>query len=139
MITGPFNWSFATRYPAAKEIRDITITPRTKTMSFWYVLTNSVIFDRIVYMSTTKSAGSTRLGRDSQPQYLGIKLYAGEKAKAGQILVRQRGTKLIAGKNVGVGKDDTLFALKAGVVGFSTKRKLGFDRSQRIAKVVNVT
>jgi large subunit ribosomal protein L27 len=90
-------------------------------------------------MATTKSAGSTRLGRDSGPKYLGIKLFAGEKAKAGQILVRQRGTKLIAGKNVGMGKDNTLFALKEGLVGFSTKKKQGFDRSQRIAKVVNVT
>ena len=90
-------------------------------------------------MSTTKSAGSTRLGQDSQPKYLGIKLFAGEKAKAGQILVRQRGTKLYAGKNVGMGKDNTLFALKEGVVQFSTKRKQGFDRSQRIVKVVHIT
>ena len=89
-------------------------------------------------MSTTKSAGSTRLGRDSGPKYLGIKLFAGEKAKAGQILVRQRGTKLFAGENVGMGKDNTLFALKEGVVRFSTKRKLGFDRSQRIVKVVHI-
>ena len=89
-------------------------------------------------MATTKSAGSTRLGRDSQPKYLGIKLFAGEKAKAGQILVRQRGTKLLAGKNVGIGKDYTLFALKEGIVKFSTKRKLGFDRSQRIVKVVHI-
>ena len=89
-------------------------------------------------MSTTKSAGSTRLGRDSGPKYLGIKLFAGEKAKAGQILVRQRGTKLFAGENVGMGKDNTLFALKEGIVRFSTKRKLGFDRSQRIVKVVHI-
>ncbi|MCH7828571.1 50S ribosomal protein L27 [Patescibacteria group bacterium] len=90
-------------------------------------------------MATTKSVGSTRLGRDSQPKYLGIKLFAGEKARAGQILVRQRGTKLFAGKNVGTGKDYTLFALKEGVVQFSTKRKRGFDRSQRIVKVVHIT
>ena len=89
-------------------------------------------------MATTKSAGSTRLGRDSQPKYLGIKLFAGEKAKAGQILVRQRGTKLFAGNNVGMGKDNTLFALKEGVVKFSTKRKRGFDRSQRIVKIVHI-
>lgn len=90
-------------------------------------------------MSTTKSAGSTRLGRDSQPKYLGIKLFAGEKAKAGQILVRQRGTKLFAGTNVGMGKDNTLFALKEGIVRFSTKRKQAFDRSQRIVKIVHIT
>jgi large subunit ribosomal protein L27 len=90
-------------------------------------------------MATTKSAGSTRLGRDSNPKYLGIKLFAGEKAKAGQILVRQRGTKLFAGKNVRMGKDDTLFATKEGVVSFTSKRKFGFDRSQRTIKVVNIT
>jgi len=90
-------------------------------------------------MATTKSAGSTRLGRDSGPKYLGIKLFAGEKAKAGQILVRQRGSKLLAGNNVRMGKDDTLFATKEGVVQFSTKRKLGFDRSQRIVKIVHIT
>lgn len=90
-------------------------------------------------MSTTKSAGSTRLGRDSQPKYLGIKLFAGEKAKAGQILVRQRGTKLFAGTNVGMGKDNTLFALKEGIVQFSTKRKQAFNRSQRIVKIVHIT
>ena len=89
-------------------------------------------------MSTTKSAGSTRLGRDSQPKYLGIKLFAGEKAKAGQILVRQRGTKLFAGTNVKMGKDNTLFATKEGIVQFSTKRKQAFDRSQRIVKIVPV-
>ncbi|MDP2735880.1 MAG: 50S ribosomal protein L27 [bacterium] len=89
-------------------------------------------------MSTTKSAGSTRLGRDSQPQYLGIKLFAGEKAKAGQILVRQRGTKFLAGKNVRMGKDNTLFAAKEGVVQFTQKRKRGFDRSQRAANVVAI-
>tara|TARA_Y100000310_G_scaffold289850_1_gene316532 strand:+ start:2700 stop:2978 length:279 start_codon:yes stop_codon:yes gene_type:complete len=89
-------------------------------------------------MSTTKSGGSTRLGRDSQPKYLGIKLFAGEVAKAGQILVRQRGTKFIPGKNVGMGKDNTLFALKPGTVQFTTKRKRGFDNSQRIAKLVNI-
>jgi len=90
-------------------------------------------------MATTKSSGSTRLGRDSQPKYLGIKLFAGEKAKAGQILVRQRGTKLLAGKNVGMGTDRTLFALKEGIVKYSTKRKRGFDRAQRIVKIVHIT
>ncbi|OHA64735.1 MAG: 50S ribosomal protein L27 [Candidatus Wildermuthbacteria bacterium RIFCSPHIGHO2_01_FULL_49_22b] len=89
-------------------------------------------------MATTKSAGSTRLGRDSRPKYLGIKLFAGEKAKAGQILVRQRGSKLLAGTNVGIGNDHTLFALKEGVVSFSAKRKRGFNRSQRTVRVVNI-
>ncbi|MEK7542193.1 MAG: 50S ribosomal protein L27 [Patescibacteria group bacterium] len=90
-------------------------------------------------MATTKAAGSTRLGRDSHPQYLGVKLFAGEKAKAGQILVRQRGTHFFAGKNVGMGKDDTLFALKEGTVQFLKKKKTGFDRSRKEVNVVNVT
>jgi large subunit ribosomal protein L27 len=89
-------------------------------------------------MAKTKAAGSSRLGRDSQPKYLGIKLFAGQKAKVGQVLVRQRGTKFIAGRNVKRGNDDTLYALKAGVVHFTTKRKKRFDNSQRLVKIVNV-
>lgn len=89
-------------------------------------------------MAKTKSTGATRLGRDSQPKYLGIKLFEGQTAKPGQILVRQRGTKFLAGENVKRGKDDTLYALKTGVIRFSTKRKIGFNRAQRIVKIVNV-
>lgn len=89
-------------------------------------------------MAKTKAAGTAKLGRDSQPKYLGIKLYAGEKAKIGQIIVRQRGTKFIAGKNVKRGNDDTLFALKEGVVSFKTKRKKNYDGSQKLVKTVNV-
>ena len=89
-------------------------------------------------MSKTKAAGSTRLGRDSNPQYLGVKLYAGQKAKPGMIIIRQRGTKFIPGKNVKKGKDDTLYSMTEGVIKFETKRKKLFNRSQRIVKVVNV-
>lgn len=89
-------------------------------------------------MAKTKAAGSTRLGRDSQPKYLGVKLYDGQRAKPGQVLVRQRGTKFLPGKNVARGRDDTIYALKEGVVRFLTKRKKRFDNSQRIAKIVNV-
>ena len=89
-------------------------------------------------MAKTKSAGSTTLGRSSLPKYLGVKLYQGEKAKPGQVLVKQRGTKFLPGKNVKRGKDDTLYALKEGLVKFSTKKKRLFDNSQRIAKVVNI-
>ena len=89
-------------------------------------------------MAKTKAAGATKLGRDSQPKYLGIKLFGGQMAKPGQILVRQRGTKFLPGKNVKRAGDDTLYALKEGMVKFSTKRKRGFDNSQRIAKIVNV-
>ena len=89
-------------------------------------------------MAKTKATGATKLGRDSLPKYLGIKLFEGQKAKVGQILVRQRGTKFFPGKNVARGGDDTLYALKEGKVSFVTKRKRSFDKSQRIAKVVNV-
>jgi large subunit ribosomal protein L27 len=89
-------------------------------------------------MAKTKATGATRLGRDSEPKYLGIKLFDGQKAKVGGIIVRQRGTKLLAGKNVKRGADDTLFALKEGTVHFTTKQKKGFNRSQRKVKIVNV-
>jgi len=89
-------------------------------------------------MAKTKSAGATRLGRDSQPKYLGVKLYDGQFAKAGSIIIRQRGTKFLPGKNVRRGGDDTLYAIKPGVVRFVTKRKKRFDNRQRIVTVVNV-
>jgi large subunit ribosomal protein L27 len=89
-------------------------------------------------MAKTKAAGSTRLGRDSRPKYLGVKLCEGQKVKPGMIIIRQRGTKFFPGKNVKRSKDDTLYALKQGVVKFATKRKTSFDNSQRIVKVVNV-
>lgn len=89
-------------------------------------------------MATTKAAGTSRLGRDSRPKYLGVKLFEGQKAKIGSIIIRQRGSKFIAGKNVRMGKDNTLYAVKDGLVSFETKRKKKFDGSQRIAKIVNV-
>lgn len=89
-------------------------------------------------MAKTKSAGATKLGRDSHPKYLGIKLFEGQKAKVGQVLVRQRGTKYLPGKNVARGGDDTLYALKEGIVHFQIKRKTGFDNKQRIVKIVHI-
>ncbi len=89
-------------------------------------------------MAKTKAAGATKLGRDSLPKYLGLKLSHGQRARAGQILVRQRGTKFFPGKNVGRGGDDTLYAEKEGIVRFVTKRKRNFDNSQRLVKIVNV-
>jgi len=89
-------------------------------------------------MSTSKSSGATKLGRDSQPQYLGVKLFAGQKVKPGMTIIRQRGTKFLPGKNVKRAGDDTLYALIEGVVKFTTKRKIKFDGSQRLAKVVHV-
>lgn len=73
-------------------------------------------------MAHKKGASSSRNGRDSNPQYLGVKRYGGQIVKAGEILVRQRGTKFHPGDNVGRGGDDTLFALAAGTVQFGTKR-----------------
>ena len=72
-------------------------------------------------MAHKKGVGSTNNGRDSQAKRLGIKRYAGQEVTAGSIIVRQRGTKIHPGVNVGIGGDDTLFALKAGVVNFTTK------------------
>ena len=74
-------------------------------------------------MAHKKGVGSSRNGRDSNPQYLGVKRYGGQHVKAGGILVRQRGTRLHPGRNVGRGKDDTLFALVDGVVTFETLRR----------------
>ncbi|HKS45970.1 MAG TPA: 50S ribosomal protein L27 [Amycolatopsis sp.] len=73
-------------------------------------------------MAHKKGASSSRNGRDSNPQYLGVKRYGGQVVKAGEILIRQRGTKFHPGVNVGRGGDDTLFALAAGAVEFGTKR-----------------
>jgi large subunit ribosomal protein L27 len=89
-------------------------------------------------MATKKAAGSAKNLRDSNPQYLGIKLYGGEKASAGAIIVRQRGTKILAGKNVGLGKDHTLFALKDGIVKYGSKRVTAFDNKVGIKKTVAV-
>ena len=89
-------------------------------------------------MSKTKSAGTIKLGRDSNAKYLGIKLSGGQKTQPGSIIVRQRGTKFIPGKNVRRGKDDTLYAVAKGVVEFVTKKIRKFDGSRRVAKVVNV-
>ena len=76
-------------------------------------------------MAHKKGTGSTRNGRDSNSKRLGVKTFGGEKVTAGSILIRQRGTSFMPGVNVGKGKDDTLFALKDGVVSFeSIKRNL---------------
>lgn len=73
-------------------------------------------------MATNKGGGSSRNGRDSNPQYLGVKAYGGEMVPAGSIIVRQRGTKFFPGFNVGIGKDHTLFARITGVVKFEGER-----------------
>ncbi len=73
-------------------------------------------------MAHKKGVGSSRNGRDSKPKYLGVKRYGGQAVSAGSIIVRQRGTRIHPGRNVGRGRDDTLFALEDGFVQFSTGR-----------------
>jgi large subunit ribosomal protein L27 len=89
-------------------------------------------------MSKTKQGGSSRLGRDSAAQRLGIKAYAGEKVKVGMIIIRQRGSKILCGKNVKRGSDDTIYAMKNGVVHFGNKTKTLFNGTHRKAKIVSV-
>lgn len=89
-------------------------------------------------MSHVKAGGSTKNLRDSKPKYLGTKLADGQKATVGSIIVRQRGTKIMAGENVRVGKDHTLFAEKDGIVKFTSKRKTGFNGKTVTRKVANV-
>ncbi|WP_165241651.1 50S ribosomal protein L27 [Corynebacterium lizhenjunii] len=81
-------------------------------------------------MAHKKGASSSSNGRDSNPKYLGVKRFGGQQVKAGEIIVRQRGTKFHPGENVGRGGDDTLFALEAGSVQF------GIKRNRRIVNIV---
>jgi large subunit ribosomal protein L27 len=89
-------------------------------------------------MAHKKAGGKTKNGRDSNPKYLGVKLYEGQIAGVGSIIIRQRGTDVLAGRGVAKGKDDTLFAMRAGKVVFSTKRKVGFNSKMKVKKVVSV-
>ncbi|MHB8860284.1 MAG: 50S ribosomal protein L27 [Minisyncoccota bacterium] len=89
-------------------------------------------------MAHTKAGGSAKNLRDSNPKYLGVKLADGATAKPGAIIVRQRGTKIEAGKNVKVGKDHTLFAIADGKVAFRTRRKTSFTGHAMVKKVVDV-
>ena len=89
-------------------------------------------------MAHKKAGGSTSLGRDSQPQYLGVKLNDGQFAKTGAIIIRQRGTKYLPGKNVLRASDDTLHALHSGTVHFTEKKRTRFDGTRIWKTVVNV-
>ena len=89
-------------------------------------------------MSKTKQGGSSRLGRDSAAQRLGVKISEGETAKKGMVIIRQRGTKFLSGKNVKKGSDDTIYAMEDGIVNFTSKSKKLFNGSRRLAKVVSV-
>jgi len=89
-------------------------------------------------MSHKKAGGSTALGRDSQGQRLGVKLYGGQKVKAGNIIVRQRGSKIRPGQNVMVGKDYTLFAIANGIIKFTEKKVKKFNGHLVKTKFVHV-
>lgn len=89
-------------------------------------------------MASTKAGGTAKNLNTSNPKYLGVKLADGAKARIGQVIVRQRGTKIEAGKNVKVGRDHTLFAMADGLVKFRTARKTSFTGHISQKKVVDV-
>jgi large subunit ribosomal protein L27 len=89
-------------------------------------------------MAHTKAKGSTKLGRDSESKRLGVKKNDGQAIKTGEIIIRQRGTKFYPGTNVRRGNDDTLYAIKSGVVKFLNQKKNRFDGSRKSIKVVTV-
>lgn len=90
-------------------------------------------------MATKKAGGTAKNLRDSNPKYLGVKRADGDKVRIGEIIVRQRGTKILAGKNVNVGSDHTLFAMKNGIVSFRNTRKTNFHGATSMRKAVDVT
>ena len=89
-------------------------------------------------MAHKKAGGSAKNLTDSEAKYLGVKLYAGEVARPGAIIVRQRGTAYMVGKNVGLGKDHTIFSLINGIVSFRTARKTSFAGKTKVRPVVDV-
>ena len=89
-------------------------------------------------MATKKSGGTAKTLRDSQPKYLGVKRGDGQAVKLGQVIVRQRGTKIEPGKNVKAGSDHTLFAMKDGKVAFREARKTRFNGQVTTKKMVDV-
>ena len=89
-------------------------------------------------MAHRKAGGTAKNLRDSNPKYLGIKLSDGQKANSGSIIVRQRGTVVLAGNNVSTGRDHTLFALKPGTVKFGSRRKTSFNSQTIVKKIVSV-
>lgn len=89
-------------------------------------------------MAHKKAGGSTRLGRDSASKRLGVKVFGGQRIEAGHIIVRQRGTRFRAGNNVRLGGDDTLYAARAGVVTFTTRKHQRFNGQRRLASYISV-
>ncbi|MBI5456600.1 50S ribosomal protein L27 [Candidatus Kaiserbacteria bacterium] len=89
-------------------------------------------------MASTKAGGTAKNLNDSNPKYLGVKRSDGSKVNIGEIIVRQRGTKILPGANIGLGKDHTLFARIQGVVKFASTRKRNFDGKTFVRRIVSV-
>lgn len=89
-------------------------------------------------MAHKKAGGSTALGRDSQAKRLGVKIFGGQAAKIGNIIIRQRGTKWHPGKNVRIGTDDTIYAIADGMVKFTSKKMRSFDGGLHLRKFVHI-
>lgn len=89
-------------------------------------------------MAHTKATGTSRNGRESESKRLGVKLFGGQKVAIGSIIVRQRGSRFLAGSGVRMGSDNTLFAVNHGTVNFQIKRIQKYDGSRRIVNVVHV-
>lgn len=93
---------------------------------------------KVLVMAHTKAAGSTKLGRDSESKRLGVKLSGGQKAIIGNIIIRQRGSKVMPGIGTKIGGDDTIYAMRNGVVAFSSKKKKLYNGRRRNIKIVSV-
>ena len=89
-------------------------------------------------MATTKAGGSAKNLNDSNPKYLGVKRHDGQKVGIGEVIVRQRGTAILPGKNIGLGRDHTLFSRIAGLVKFRVARKINFNGKMKHRAVVDV-
>ena len=89
-------------------------------------------------MAHVKAIGAGKYGKDSEPKFRGVKIHDGQKARTGNILVRQTGSSFIAGIGVRTGSDYTLYAVTDGVVKFDTRKKTNYDDSRRIIKVVSI-
>jgi large subunit ribosomal protein L27 len=89
-------------------------------------------------MAHTKAKGTTKLGRDSESKRLGVKIYGGSAIKCGQIIIRQRGTHVMAGNGVKIGKDDTLYAVRDGIVEFKKVRHTNFTGNTQVKQRVAV-
>lgn len=89
-------------------------------------------------MAHTKAKSTTKLGRESQAQRLGVKIFGGATVRAGQIIIRQRGTKWHPGQGVAQGGDDTLFALRDGVVRFASRQPIAFNGNRQLRRIVSV-